>query len=141
MEQRTEQIFGKFLSLEKLFSAKMKVSYGGRTLTTPQLLLLDELEHSGPTQISQLAQALSCSNSTVSGILDRLESIDLVRRSHISGDLRVVHVETTDKCRELAASLGGSFTGYLESFFTGCSDSERAEMLRGLELLERCLAK
>lgn len=141
MDKQTEQILNSFLALEKLFSSAMKVYYNGRSLTIPQLLLLDRLDAAGPTQISHLAQLLSCSNSTISGILDRLESLELVRRSRISDDLRVVHVETTEKCSQLKESLGGSFGCRLAAPFAACSEADKAAILQGLELMERCLAK
>lgn len=141
MDKQTEQILNCFLALEKLFSSAMKVYYNGRSLTIPQLLLLDRLDAAGPTQISHLAQLLSCSNSTISGILDRLESLELVRRSRISDDLRVVHVETTEKCSQLKESLGGRFGCHLAAPFATCSEADKAAILQGLELMERCLAK
>ena len=55
----------------------------------PQQMIALRMLASGPRKMSELAQALFCDNSNVTGIVDRLEERDLVRREAAEGDRRV----------------------------------------------------
>ncbi|MBC8392655.1 MAG: MarR family transcriptional regulator [Deltaproteobacteria bacterium] len=66
-------------------------------ITVPQLLCLQEVYDHGPISIGALTKIVFLNNSTVTGIVDRLEKRDLVKRARISKDRRQVHVEITDK--------------------------------------------
>ena len=55
----------------------------------PQQMIAIRMLGSGPRKMSELAQALYCDNSNVTGIVDRLEERGLVRREAAEGDRRV----------------------------------------------------
>ncbi|MFP4346887.1 MAG: MarR family winged helix-turn-helix transcriptional regulator [Thermodesulfobacteriota bacterium] len=65
-------------------------------ITVPQLICLQRAGESGPVSIGELTRILHLNNSTVTGIVDRLESRGLVERKRISRDRRQVHVEITE---------------------------------------------
>jgi DNA-binding MarR family transcriptional regulator len=64
-------------------------------ITLPQLICLKEVAIHGPIAIGALTTIVFLNNSTVTGIIDRLESRKLVQRVRISQDRRQVHVEIT----------------------------------------------
>jgi len=64
-------------------------------LTVPQVVLLQAIEVLGEVSGRQLAEEISLSQSTVSTILDRLESRAYVERYRSPQDRRVVHVRLT----------------------------------------------
>jgi DNA-binding MarR family transcriptional regulator len=64
-------------------------------ITLPQLICLNEIAEHGPIAIGALTQIVFINNSTVTGIIDRLERRKLVQRVRISKDRRQVHVEIT----------------------------------------------
>ncbi len=64
-------------------------------ITLPQLICLKEVADHGPIAIGALTQIVFINNSTVTGIIDRLETRKLVQRVRISKDRRQVHVEIT----------------------------------------------
>lgn len=66
-------------------------------ITVPQLLCLREVYEHGPISIGALTKIVFLNNSTVTGIIDRLEKQKLVKRTRISKDRRQVHVEITDE--------------------------------------------
>jgi DNA-binding MarR family transcriptional regulator len=70
-------------------------------VTAPQLATLAEAELLGGSTIGSLARAVHLSQPTVSGILDRLERQQLVRRDRSESDRRSVKVTVTDKGRRL----------------------------------------
>ncbi|MFZ0243716.1 MAG: MarR family transcriptional regulator [Desulfobacterales bacterium] len=68
-------------------------------ITVPQLVCLREVSDNEPISLGDLTRSLHLNNSTVTGIIDRLEKRDLVRRIRQSRDRRQIHVEVTDKGR------------------------------------------
>lgn len=64
-------------------------------LTVPQVVLLQAIKMLGEVSGRQLAEEVSLSQSTVSTILDRLESRDFVQRYRSPQDRRIVHVQLT----------------------------------------------
>src|SRR5215216_3042218 len=55
----------------------------------PQQMIALRMLGAGPRKMSELAQALFCDNSNVTGIVDRLEERELVRREAAERDRRV----------------------------------------------------
>lgn len=65
-------------------------------ITVPQLISLHELHRRGSLSLGTLTRLLYLNNSTVTGIVDRLEMRGLVRRVRKSSDRRQIHVEITE---------------------------------------------
>jgi DNA-binding MarR family transcriptional regulator len=59
----------------------------------------------GPRKMSELAQALFCDSSNVTGIVDRLEERDLVIRESASGDRRVKLLVLTKEGERVRAEI------------------------------------
>ncbi|MDA5285652.1 MULTISPECIES: MarR family transcriptional regulator [unclassified Streptomyces] len=68
-------------------------------LTSTQAKVLAQLE--GPVPMRGLAALLVCDASNVTGIVDRLEARDLVRREPSPADRRVKNVAATDAGRDV----------------------------------------
>ncbi|MEN8779824.1 MAG: MarR family transcriptional regulator [Desulfobacterales bacterium] len=66
-------------------------------ITVPQLVCLREISIGEPISLGELTRLLHLNNSTVTGIVDRLEKRNLVRRVRQSRDRRQIHVEITDE--------------------------------------------
>ncbi|HEX4337930.1 MAG TPA: MarR family transcriptional regulator [Polyangiaceae bacterium] len=71
-------------------------------LTGSQLLVLKMLEPRGQLSLSELSSRIRAKNSTVTGIIDRMERDGLVVRRRSGEDRRVVHIELTTKGKKLA---------------------------------------
>jgi DNA-binding MarR family transcriptional regulator len=82
----------------------------------PQQMIALRMLGAGPRKMSELAQALFCDNSNVTGIVDRLEERGLVRREAAEGDRRVkllvltkegerMRVEITQRMAEPPAAI------------------------------------
>ena len=71
-------------------------------VSAAQINCLIALHENGPLPPSQIARYIMVNSSTVTGIIDRLENKDLVKRSRISKDRRVVTVELTRAGQSLA---------------------------------------
>jgi DNA-binding MarR family transcriptional regulator len=74
-------------------------------LTGPQLSVAKILEDIGDLSLSELSERINAQNSTVTGIVDRMEREGLVERKRSQDDRRVVHIRLTKKGHELARSM------------------------------------
>jgi DNA-binding MarR family transcriptional regulator len=74
-------------------------------LTGPQLTVVKLLEQIGDLSLSSLSEKIRAQNSTVTGIIDRMEREGLVTRERSKEDRRVVYIKLTDKGRELAREI------------------------------------
>jgi DNA-binding MarR family transcriptional regulator len=71
-------------------------------LTGSQLLVLNMLGPKGRVSLSDLSERIRAKNSTVTGIIDRMERDGVVVRRRSEEDRRVVYIELTAKGRKLA---------------------------------------
>ena len=63
------------------------------------------LEPVGNLSLSELSEQIRAQNSTVTGIIDRMEREGLVVRGRSKQDRRVVYIRLTDKGQKLAAEI------------------------------------
>jgi DNA-binding MarR family transcriptional regulator len=73
------------------------LSTGGEFDLAPQQMIALRILGGGPRKMSDLAHALFCDNSNVTGIVDRLEERGLVRREAAEGDRRVKLLVLTEE--------------------------------------------
>ncbi len=64
-------------------------------ITVPQLICLREIHKRGSLPLGMLTRYLFLNNSTVTGIVDRLEKRGFVQRERQSRDRRQIHVRLT----------------------------------------------
>jgi DNA-binding MarR family transcriptional regulator len=75
-----------------IYSRKLRTKF---ELTTPQLICLNAIVESESLTVSQIADKVYLSPSTVVGILDRLELRKLITRERSTTDRRVVNINST----------------------------------------------
>jgi DNA-binding MarR family transcriptional regulator len=71
----------------------------------PQQMITLRMLGSGPRKMSELANALFCDNSNVTGIIDRLEERGLVRREAATGDRRVKLIVLTEEGEQMRVEI------------------------------------
>jgi DNA-binding MarR family transcriptional regulator len=74
-------------------------------LSPPQVMALRQLDPDEPKPMSELAIALRCDNSNVTGIVDRLEDRGLVERRPGEHDRRVKMLMITERGAQVRAGL------------------------------------
>ena len=74
-------------------------------LSPPQVMALRQLDPDEPKPMSELALALRCDNSNVTGIVDRLEDRGLVERRSATHDRRVKMLAVTERGAEVRERL------------------------------------
>lgn len=111
-------------------------------LTGPQLTVLKLLETFQDLSLSSLSERIRAQNSTVTGIIDRMEREGLVGRERSKTDRRVVYIKLTEKGAKLAREIRVEpleiFRGALQSL----THSDLRDLLRILmKLQKRVLAR
>ena len=105
----------------------------GHRISGPQLVTLREVARMGPVPVSALARAVSLSQPTVTGILNRLERAGLVRRDRGEEDRRNVLCTVTPQ----GASVLGEAPSLLQDRFrrelSRLEEWERSQMLATLQ--------
>jgi DNA-binding MarR family transcriptional regulator len=99
-------------------------------VTGPQLTVVKLLETIGDLSLSELSDKIRAQNSTVTGIIDRMEREGLVQRVRSTEDRRVVRIHLTEKGQELAREIPVEPMEILRSALSGLSAAETAELLR-----------
>ncbi|HZW83707.1 MAG TPA: MarR family transcriptional regulator [Candidatus Deferrimicrobium sp.] len=77
-------------------------SYG---ITVPQMFVLRALIKEGNLPISEISKRLSLTNSTTSGIVDRLEKEGYVERNRDEKDRRIVYVCLSEKAQRMKCEI------------------------------------
>jgi DNA-binding MarR family transcriptional regulator len=106
-------------------------------LTGPQLTVVKLLEQVGDLSLSELSDKIRAQNSTVTGIIDRMEREGLVTRERSKEDRRVVHIRLTPKGRALA----GEIPVEPMEIFKGALQSLSAQEMRDLMRIMTKVAK
>jgi DNA-binding MarR family transcriptional regulator len=106
-------------------------------LTGPQLTVIKLLEQLGDLSLSSLSERIRARNSTVTGIIDRMEQGGLVVRERSTADRRVVLIRLTDKGAELAKRVRIEPMEIFRTALTVLDDRDFEDLVRILHKLER----
>lgn len=109
-------------------------------LTLTQLFVLKQLRE-GKKTIGQMSKTMDVSYSTISAMVDRLESADWVVRHIDPADRRVVWIEKTEKFDEASQHLQDCLRKNVGELEVGISMPEWEFMLTTLEKLSLHLEK
>ena len=98
----SNELMGKIhRGMRRFFEFQMK-KFG---ITPPQFEVLISLWSEDGLVLSELSKRLSRDGPTITGIIDRMEKKDLVRRERSTRDRRVIKVFTTPKATEMKEAL------------------------------------
>lgn len=120
---------------------KVELQFKEMNLTGPQGMLIGTLAHCGKMKISDLSSRLGLSNSTVSGIVDRLEKQGLVERTRSKEDRRVVYVCVSDEFRRNAKGHYNEIERSFEAMMSKASAEEVEIIIEGLDTLKRVMER
>jgi MarR family transcriptional regulator, organic hydroperoxide resistance regulator len=108
-------------------------------LTGPQLWAIKTIAELSPVRVSDLARRMYLHPATVVGILNRLESQGLIKRSRTNDDRRVVNVELTDVGNALVAKAPQVAQGLLVAGLEELPLEKLQEIAAGLQELVHIL--
>jgi DNA-binding MarR family transcriptional regulator len=110
-------------------------------LTRPQGMMINLLHKNGEMTIGDLSNGIGLSNSTVSGIIDRLENAGIVERIRSKEDKRTVFVKLTPNFDQNYEQHKRCVEDRFEKILDDISDEDLAKITEGLTLLKKQLDK
>ena len=128
-----------YIRINQHLSQKARRHFGKLNLTFPQATALNVLGAEGPMPISKLAELTGSADSTISGIVDRLERLGLAQRTRSELDHRVIYVEVTEQYRQLRNKAETGVNEYFETLLDTLKPEERDQIQKSLQLLDRVL--
>ncbi len=140
MKESNGQAVSKLLrDINSLIQDNFKEHFCELGLTPPQIMVAGVLCNKKSMKISEISEKINLSNSTVSGIVDRLEKVDVVRRVRDAKDRRVVRVELTDEFENINVGFHDKIKSYFEELLSNCNKEECRKIIDGLEMLKEVL--
>ncbi len=102
-------------------------------LTAPQLAALQAIERLQPITAGALAKAIHLSQATLTGVLTRLETRDLVTRARSVSDRRTVVVELTEEGRAILENAPSLLQDRFRRELLKLNEWEQTQMLATLQ--------
>lgn len=140
MEQ-AKQLLHCYLRVTRHMSRQFRSYFGELELTFPQTMVLTVLGEEGTMPISRLAQYIGSANSTVSGIVDRLERLNLVERVRSEEDRRVVYVGLSREYLARQERMEPSVSAYLSKVLRELRGQELDTICAALDKLDKVLER
>jgi len=139
MDNKAIEIVKNLKGIMDLFGKAVKSEFKEKNLTSSQVMVIGILSHRKELKTSELSKEIGLSNSTVSGILDRLEEKNLIERIRSEEDRRVIKVRVN---KEFKSSMANKYMGVEEKITNIINKSPNEEIdfiLKGLENLRKML--
>ncbi len=132
-------LFKEVLSLLKHNMDKAFKAFEKSGITMAQGFLIGYIRKSGKMKINELSHQLNLTNSTVSGIIDRLEKKQIVERVRSNDDKRVVYVSLTPEFAEMHQDFHSIFDKNIENIVKNATPEEIVAVTNGLNILKKLL--
>lgn len=115
-----------------LFTKKL-LNENSLGITPGQMMLLYTLFKGDGIAITELGKKIFLDNSTLTGLIDRLEKLELVYRAATPEDRRCYCIFLTDKARALEAEISKTMAKVEETMTAECTPEEIAAFRKVLE--------
>ncbi|RCX20970.1 MarR family transcriptional regulator [Anaerobacterium chartisolvens] len=140
-KDRSTQVLQLFKEVACIFHNKKAKTFEAFGITPPQGMVVGILGRKKEMKLSDLSNELGLSNSTVSGIIDRLEKQESVERIRSKEDKRVVYVRLTDGFKKMNKGFHEKLDQLAQSTMSECSEEDFEKIIDGLETLKKILSK
>jgi DNA-binding MarR family transcriptional regulator len=110
-------------------------------VTATQLNVLKFLHQLGDLSLSELSRAIAARNSTVTGIVDRMEEAGLVAREQSATDRRVWKIRLAKRGAEIAVRAEVPSWDLLQHALEALSEDDKQTLVRILDQVARHVMK
>jgi MarR family transcriptional regulator, organic hydroperoxide resistance regulator len=128
-----------FREIMFLFKQNMSKVFEDCGITAPQGMVIGSLSKFGKMKISDLSIKLGFTNSTISGIIDRLEKQRMVERERSEDDKRVVYVKITPEFQERHQDFHKILEENITNIINRGTTEEVVKITEGLNILKKLL--
>ena len=129
-----------FQEVMHLFKHSMNKLLDETGMSAPQGMVLGLLSKNKKMKITELSHELCLSNSTVSGIIDRLEKQGMVMRERSEKDKRVVYVNISSEFKDMHKIFHNQLVKNIENIMSKGSMEDLHKISEGLEILKKLLS-
>jgi len=142
MEKLDETIAVSKLFQEVICLLKQSMSkiFEDTNITPPQGMVIRILSNHNKMKISELSSKLGLSNSTVSGIIDRLEKQGMVERERSLEDKRVVYVNISPGFHDMHKTFQNRANENIKNIMNKGTPEDLHHIIEGLSTLKKLLA-
>lgn len=130
MDQRFMLKIGR---IRRAFRAEFERRAAEMDITKPQYHVLSRLWQGDGILTSVIARDVSAADSTMTGVLDRLEAKGLIRRAAGVTDRRAVEIWLTDAGRAMEEPLMYIIDGINRKALSGFSEGQQKQFLQALD--------
>ena len=109
-------------------------------LTQPQFQALRIIARVGPTPMKGLSFEMLVTPANITGIIDRLESKQLVERMALQGDRRATIIGLTPKGRKLQERVATRYTNFMERALRALTADEQTTLIELLVRLQKAMS-
>lgn len=130
-----------FQEVMHLFKHSIKKMCGDTGMSAPQGMIIGLLSKNKKMKITELSNHLSLSNSTVSGMIDRLEAKEMVIRERSKDDKRVVYVSVSPNFEDMHKNFHKQLEENIEKIMSQGNKEELHKIFEGLNTLKKLLSE
>jgi len=134
------QVARLFQDVMHLFKHNMKKFLGDAGISAPQGMVIGLLSKNKKMKITELSSKLCLSNSTVSGIIDRLEAQEMVVRERSKEDKRVVYVSISPNFEYMHKVFHKQMEKNVQNIISQGNPEELQKISEGLIALKKLLS-
>ena len=113
MRADAERLADIFTVLQRCFMLKLSKELARGNVSFPQYFLLGFLTQQQQLTMTEIAQKMGHTTAAATGLVDRLEKLGLVRRTHAQEDRRKILVQATAEGALLVAEVREDMIGNL----------------------------
>ena len=110
-------------------------------LTVPQITAIKFIAHKKQVTVSELSEEMSITKATVSGILNRLENMNIIKRIRSNEDKRIVYIVFSDEGLSLAKDIKHIMNNCFENIFSNVSKEDLISIDNHLSSLLKVVEK
>ena len=129
------QIAGLIRIIDRALNHKVQSDIARSGLTGPQVRVIEVLFDAGPLSLKDLSARVQLSHSTVSGIVDRLERRQLLRRQPDPADRRISRIGVTEQVAKYGRSAPRRLFSPLIAALGDVSVADRTRIIATLKRL------
>jgi len=122
-----------------LLQNKMKKLLEKEGISTSHGIIIKTISEHKKIKITELSELLGLSNSTLSGIIEKLKTYGIVERKRSNEDRRIVYVSISADFEKKHGDFHHRINNYIEQTVKKAGSEERNKIIEGLNMLKKLL--
>ena len=119
--------------INSMINSKITEKLKKRDLTQSQVTAIKFVGHFDKLTLSELSKKMAIKKSTCSGIVDRLEKVDIFERVKDDDDKRITYIKFSEKGKVLSDEIKEDINNSFKEIFNGISEEDLKTIENGLE--------